>query len=89
MLYYIGGYNKKEEYVITMNMMLTDSGFSKLEKAYAAGKAFTVYWSTQKLYTYTVSGAPDSNVISMEGIFNEETAVRFYDTVNFRIEQRG
>lgn len=89
MLYYIGGYNEKEEYVITMNMMLTDSGFSKLEKAYAAGKAFTVYWSTQKLYAYTVSGAPDSNVISMEGIFNEETAVRFYDTVNFRIEQRG
>lgn len=88
MMYYIGGYNEKEEYVLTLNMMLTNSGFDKLEKAYKASKnsTFTVYWSTEKLYSYTVTGAPESNMLAMVGIFNDETVTTFYETVNHSIE---
>ena len=88
MMYYIGGYNEKEEYVLTLNMMLTNSGFDKLEKAYKAAKnsTFTVYWSTEKLYSYTVTGAPESNMLAMVGIFNDETVTTFYETVNHSIE---
>ena len=88
MMYYIGGYNEKEEYVLTLNMMLTNSGFDKLEKAYTASKnsTFTVYWSTEKLYSYTVTGAPESNMLAMVGIFNAETVTTFYETVNHSIE---
>lgn len=88
MMYYIGGYNEKEEYVLTLNIMLTNSGLDKLKTAYAAAKnsAFTVYWSTEKLYSYTVSGAPNSNMLTMVDIFNDETVTTFYETVNHSIE---
>ena len=88
MMYYIGGYDEKEKYVLTLNMMLTDSGFDKLKKAYKAAKnsTFTVYWSAEKLYSYTVTGAPESNMLAMVGIFNDETVTTFYETVNHSIE---
>ena len=90
MMYYIGGYNEKEEYVITMNLLLNDNGLSKLTKAYTSGSnnAFTVYWANEKLYTYTANKAPTGSMFSMVGIFDDETATRFYDTVNFYIENR-
>ncbi|MBQ6818025.1 MAG: hypothetical protein IJP35_00265 [Clostridia bacterium] len=89
MMYYIGGYDENEKYVITLNMMLTDSGLSKLEKAYTGkSNTFTVYWANEKLYTYTASGAPQSNIFAMVGIFNDETVTKFYETVNWILENR-
>lgn len=72
-----------EDEEITVDMRLTANGKEKLAMGYELNSTdkFTVYWSDQKIYTFTVSGAPIDDTFSIVGVFDEETAVAFCDSL--------
>ena len=73
-----------EDEEITVDMRLTANGKEKLAMGYESNSKdkFTVYWSDQKIYTFTVSGAPIDDTFSIIDVFDEETASAFCSTMD-------
>ena len=59
---------------VDIDIHLTEDGKNKLNKAYAlsGGKAFTVYCSTQKVYSFTATKPIKDDIFSISGLFNYE-----------------
>ncbi len=59
---------------VDIDVHLTEDGKNKLNEAYAAsgGKAFTVYCSTQKVYSFTATKPIIDDSFSISGLFNYE-----------------
>lgn len=61
-------------------LSLTDSGKSKLKKAYknSNGKEFTVYCRLQKIYSFTATKPPIDNEFIMSGVFKIDNYLLYY-----------
>lgn len=72
------------EQTCTIDMFLSNEGKEKLTKAYKSskGKEFTVFWSTQKLFSFTATTPPTNNLFTMVNILNEKKAASFADMIN-------
>ncbi|MBE6728878.1 MAG: hypothetical protein E7568_01435 [Ruminococcaceae bacterium] len=78
-----------ENNATTVDLVLSKTGENKLKTAYESNssKEFTVYWHTEKLYTFTVSGPPIDNTFSIAGIFDAESAKAFCTSIEKQIAQ--
>ncbi|MBE6787023.1 MAG: hypothetical protein E7537_01595 [Ruminococcaceae bacterium] len=76
---YYQDFNKKSK--ITIDLYLTENGKNKLTNAYttSGGKQFTVYWSTQKLYTFTATQPPKNSIFKIIDIFDNSNILEFYN----------
>ncbi len=65
-------WNNNEQ--VDIDIHLTEDGKNKLNKAYiqSGGKEFTVYCSSQKLYSFTATKPISDDVFSIVGLFNSE-----------------
>ena len=75
---------------VVIDIELNDDGKDKLKKAYKSGasKEFTVYWSYQKLYTFTVDGTPKDNTFSIVDVFDNDTGRFFYSRIKQMLRQK-
>ena len=73
-----------DDIVHTVNLLLYPSSMQKLKKAYGASKGspFTVYWSTEKLYTFTAVKQPIDDMFSIRDVFGSTTYLSFYNVIN-------
>ncbi len=73
-----------------VKIWLNQEGLSKLEKAYSAGigSKFTVYYLTQKLYTFTVTKPPIDDLFLITGVFNIDNYLDFYNAINVVSSQK-
>ncbi len=69
---------------VDMELLLTDDGKAKLEKAYttSGGKEFTVYCRLQKLYSFTATQAPIDNLFLISGVFKIDNYLPYYHMIN-------
>lgn len=79
-----------EENSVTVDISLNNGGQDRLTKAYKTGesKEFVVYWSVQKIYTFTVDGTPEDNTFSIVDVFNNDTGRAFFNTIKQMLRQR-
>lgn len=73
----------EESGIHTVDFILSDSGKSKLNRAYkfSEGKPFTFYCGTQRIYTFTATQPLPDNVFSIRGIFDKINYQLFFDMI--------
>lgn len=73
----------EESGIYTVDFILSESGKSKLNRAYkmSGGSPFTFYCGTQKIYTFTATSPLPDNVFSIRGIFDKVDYQSFFDTI--------
>ena len=73
--------NNFENNSVTLNIHLSNAGITRLNKAYTTskGKAFTVYCSTQKIYSFTATKSITDDAFSIVNVFNEDN---YFDFLN-------
>ena len=69
---------------VDMELLLTDEGKAKLEKAYttSGGKEFTVYCRLQKIYSFTATLPPIDNMFLISGVFKIDNYISYYHMIN-------
>ena len=72
----------------TMELLLSDAGRKKLDKAYAKKSTYTAYWLNQKMFTYTASSTTINNLFMIPDVFNEENVFGFHDTLTIVCNMR-
>lgn len=85
---YFGGAYEGNEYVVSVNITLKETGANKFSKAYNKSKSsdvFTVYWANDKLYTYK-NGKIEGNLFVIKGVFDDKNVIDFYETIKRSIE---
>lgn len=86
-LYYTISYEgEKEQY--TIEMLTTDEGRQKLDRAYTSGTNFTVYWLDRQMYSFTRNYATESNIFQIAGVFDETNVFGFHDTLTQIMDMR-
>ncbi len=75
---------------VDVKIWLNQEGLSKLEKAYSSGigSEFTVYYLTQKLYTFTVTKPSIDDLFLITGVFNIDNYLDFYNVINVVVSQK-
>lgn len=75
---YHGSFSNAKEFT-PVYLSVNATGREKLKKAYTsnASKVFTVYWSAEKLYTFTADGPPIDNKFSIIDVFDKKAADAF------------
>lgn len=86
-LYYTISYEGDQE-KYTMELLMTEEGRKKLDKAYTAKSTFTAYWLDQKMYSFTANQATESNIFSIAGVFTMENVFEFNDTLTTVMDMR-
>lgn len=73
-----------------IKIWLNQDGLSKLKKAYSnsIGSEFSVYYLTQKLYTFTVTKPPIDDLFLITDVFSVDNYLDFYNAINVVISQK-
>lgn len=68
---------------VDIDIHLTEDGINRLNKAYTAsnGKEFTVYCSTQKVYSFTAAKSISDDFFSVVGVFNGDNYLTFLNII--------
>lgn len=73
-----------------VKIWLNQEGLSKLKKAYSdgIGEEFTVYYLTQKLYSFTATKPPIDDLFLITGVFDIDNYGDFYNAINVVVSQK-
>jgi len=75
--------------ITNVDFFLDEKGIKDFNKAYSqsTSKQFTLYWSTQKIYSFKLTKPLDNEVFSIKGdVFDDISISCFYDTVHKAIK---
>ncbi len=77
-------HTSKNSCPVDIELLLTDDGKAKLEKAYttSGGKEFTVYCRLQKIYSFTATQPPIDNLFLISGVFKIDNYLPYYHMIN-------
>lgn len=77
-------HSSKNSGPVDIELLLTDEGKAKLEKAYttSGGREFTVYCRLQKIYSFTATQPPIDNIFLISGVFKIDNYLSYYHMIN-------
>lgn len=81
--------HENDKYIATVYLYLKESGANKLSKAYKSGvkNEYTVYWSNQKMYSYTADKSDNTSVLVIENILSGDNVSIFSNSIEKGIEK--
>lgn len=76
----------KQNKNVVIELTLTSDGRSKLSDAYKSskGKPFTFYLGTEKIYSFTATAEPKSNIFYIADVFDLDNYYEFYTLIRKR-----